>query len=54
MQAKKALNLKFCIPFCVSVYSGGFLQRQKVIDSYHIKKFVKESQFLLFSRQKVH
>jgi hypothetical protein len=31
--------------------SGDFLQRQRVIDSYHGKKFVKESQFLLFSRQ---
>ena len=35
-------------------YSGGFLQRQKVITSYHVKKFIKESQFLLFSRQKVY
>ena len=35
-------------------YSGGFLQHQNVIDSYHVKKFIKESQFVLFSRQKVY
>ena len=32
--------------------SGSFVQRQKRIAIYHVKKFVKESQFLLFSRQK--
>ena len=34
--------------------SRGFLQRQKVIIIYYVKKFVKKSQFLLFSRQKVY
>ena len=27
-----------------SVYSGSFVQRQKRIANYHVKKFVKESQ----------
>jgi hypothetical protein len=34
--------------------SGSFLRRQLLIDNYHVKKYVKESQFLLFSRQKVY
>ena len=38
----------------IEVVSRGFLQRQKVIVIYYVQKFVKESQFLLFSRQKVY
>jgi hypothetical protein len=34
--------------------SGSFLRRQLSIDNYHVKKYVKESQFMLFSRQKVY
>ena len=34
--------------------SGSFLWRQLSINNYHVKKYVKESQFLLFSRQKVY
>ena len=34
--------------------SGSFLRRQLSIDNYHVKKYVKESQFLLVSRQKVY
>jgi hypothetical protein len=34
--------------------SGSFLWRQLSIDNYHVKKYFKESQFLLFSRQKVY
>ena len=33
---------------------GSFLRRQLSIDKYHVKKYVKESQFLLFSRKKVY
>ncbi len=35
-------------------HSGSFLRRQLSIDNYHVKKYVKESQFLLFLRQKVY
>ena len=38
----------------IEVVSRGFLQHQKVIVIYYVQKFVKESQFLLFSRQKVY
>ena len=34
--------------------SGSFLQRQLSIDNYHVKIYIKKSQFLLFSRQKVY
>jgi hypothetical protein len=36
------------------IFSGSFLWRQLSIDNYHVKKYVKESQFWLFSRQKVY
>ena len=34
--------------------SVSFLLRQLSIDNYDVKKYVKESQFLLFLRQKVY
>ena len=39
---------------CTTLISRGFLQRQKVIVIYYVKKFVKEPQFLSISRQKVY
>ena len=38
----------------VKAMSGSFLWCQLSIDNYHVKKYVKKSQFLLFSRQKVY
>ena len=46
------LHLK--VKFWIGDYSGSFLRRQLSIDNYHVKKYVKESQVLLFSRQKVY
>ena len=44
---------EFSFPF-LYLYSGSFLPRQLLIDNYQVKKYVKESQFLLFSRHKVY
>ena len=38
----------------IDIKSRGFLQHQKMMVIYYVKKFVKESQFLLFSRQEVY
>ena len=50
----KIFDAEYFIRKYVFDFSGSFLRRQLSIDNYHVKKYVKESQFLLFSRQKVY
>ena len=47
-------GLSMSLPKTILIFnSGSFLRRQLWINNYHVKKYVKESQFL-FSRQKVY